>query len=124
MTRACQPPRWNEGGQYGYYLENLNDFWLQQSGDANHVALSRCFRTGTWDHFLCTASNCEGRTNEGLAGYIATSQVAGTIPLYRLSKASGYPDIFYTTNASERQSVLSGGGWVDQGIQGYVYTQP
>lgn len=113
----------NEGRQHGYYLEGLNYFWIQPSGGANHTALYRCL-SGTWDHFLSTQSNCEGRTHEGRLGYIATSQVAGTVPLYRLRKYSGYSDIFYTTDPAERQSILAGGGWANEGIQGYVYTSP
>jgi hypothetical protein len=58
-----------------------------------------------------------GYTDEGIACYVYGAQVAGTIPLYRLSKS----DHFYTTSVSERDGAMSKYGYTDEGIACYVY---
>ena len=61
-----------------------------------------------------------GYRDEGVIGYVASSQLAGTTPLYRLSRASNN-DHLYTTSAQERQSALQN-GYRDEGIAGYIWT--
>jgi hypothetical protein len=63
----------------------------------------------------------QGYKNEGVIGYIATSQLPNTVPLYRLHNSNN--DNLYTTDASERQSALQQ-GYIDQGIAGYVWQTP
>jgi hypothetical protein len=112
-----------DGISTGYVLEGRNYFFLGRGG-TGFADLYRCvIPSGSWDHFLSTDSRCEGMTQEGGMGRIATSQVpgAGTVPLFRLlDPKTG--DHFYTISASERQSALSS-GWRDEGVTGYVYTQ-
>ncbi|HEX5715618.1 MAG TPA: hypothetical protein VF179_05625, partial [Thermoanaerobaculia bacterium] len=88
----------------------------------SHAALYRCFDMWTLDHFVSTDPYCATRTNEGLLGYIATSQLSGTVPLYQTHDPQN-DNRFYTISASERQTVLNW-GWYDEGIAGYVYLQP
>ncbi|KAJ3562052.1 hypothetical protein NP233_g9815 [Leucocoprinus birnbaumii] len=52
-------------------------------------------------------------------GYLYTSQVCGSVPLYRLYSASRF-DNFYTINSTERQNNINNGLYADQGIVGYV----
>lgn len=116
----------NEGSAWGYYAEYAQYFYLNNAGDGNHVPLYRCWSSwvpGTGDHFLSTDPNCEGSTFEGLQGYIATSQLPGTVPLYRLYH-SGYQDTFYTTLWSEADYAATWYGYTHQGITGYVYLTP
>lgn len=65
----------------------------------------------------------EGFRNEGIAGYVATSQIPGTLPLYRLAKQNGAStEHFYTDNTSERDRAISQLGFHLEGIVGYVPT--
>lgn len=60
---------------------------------------------------------------EPLAGFIFPDRelVQGTVPLYRLyNRRSG--DHFYTSDEAEKRSTLGGGGgWVDEGVAGYLF---
>ncbi|HET6233273.1 MAG TPA: S8 family serine peptidase [Longimicrobiaceae bacterium] len=113
----------NEGTQWGYRMEAQNYFYLPVAPTVGHVALYRCYTRSTGDHFLSTDLGCEGRTNEGRMGYIATSQLANTVPMYRLY-SSRNADIFYTLSAAEAQNAISAYAYVSAGIAGYVYLQP
>ncbi len=67
----------------------------------------------------------QGWKDEGIAGYIATSQVPGTLPLYRLEKQNGAStEHFYTDNDSERDKAISQLGFHLEGVAGYVPTSP
>jgi hypothetical protein len=68
-----------------------------------------------------TTVQAHGYTNNGIIGYIATTQAPGTQPLYQLSSSDGSAH-FYTTSASEKSQFQSQ-GWKDQGIVGYIYQQ-
>lgn len=78
------------------------------------------------DHLYTTSSaemnkaKSEGYNFEGVAGYVATSQISGTQPLYRLVK-SGSGVHFYTANPAEMQSAQSE-GFKLEGTVGYVPT--
>jgi len=76
----------------------------------------------TTDANLKSMLQAQGYQDNGVVGYVASSQIAGTQPLYQLSTADGATH-FYTTNTSERAQVLSG-GWKDQGMSGFIWTQP
>ena len=63
-----------------------------------------------------------GFHDEGVLGYLARSQAAGTQPLYRLSKLQGNATTrVYTANPSERQTALSS-GYHEDGTLGYIAT--
>lgn len=59
-----------------------------------------------------------GSHAEGVTGYLATSQVEGTVPLYRLTNAAG--DNLLTTDANERATMISQHGYQDKGVVGYI----
>jgi len=113
----------DEDAAGGYVLEAQNYFYLSAATAAGHVPLYRCFTASTHDHFLSTMQSCEGATNEGMLGYIATSQVAGTGPLYRLYRA-GTGNTFYTLSAEEADNAVVQYSYAKQGITGYVYLTP
>jgi astacin len=110
-----------EGSRNGYQVESENFFYVTSVSGAGYATLYRCMVNN--HHFVSTDRYCEaGVTNEGSLGQVATSQTSGTVPLYRARNPySG--DRVATTDAGERQSML-GAGWVDEGVRGYVWTQP
>lgn len=108
----------------GYAVEYLDYYYLYSAANAGLVPFYRC-SLGNGSHLYTTSSTCEGAggaTNEGSMGYIATSQVCGSVPLYRLYDATN-GDHFYTTSSSEAASA-EGGGYATEGIAGYVWTAP
>jgi len=78
--------------------------------------------TGSPDHFehFLSTSNLQAGSCEGVLGYSATTQIAGTVPLYHLVKTEIeqpsnltiylYTAYFYTTSSTE-YGVASAGGW-------------
>jgi len=86
---------------------------------------------GTGDHLYTTnasehsSATAMGYKDEGIAGYLASSQISGTQPLYRLSKpapaAVGGLIHLYTADNNERQSAL-GQGFKEDGPLGYIAT--
>jgi hypothetical protein len=69
-----------------------------------------------------TKAKSLGYNFEGVAGYVATSQIPGTQPLYRLVKSANGKNIhFYTANPTEMQSAQSQGFRLEGAI-GYVPT--
>jgi hypothetical protein len=64
------------------------------------------------DHFYTTDPNGEGAQSsgyvrEGIAFFAFPTQLAGTVPLFRLFGRGG--DHFYTTDAGEADFAVSGG---------------
>ena len=77
------------------------------------------YTTNASEHSTATGM---GYKDEGIAGYLASSQVSGTQPLYRLSKPAGSGLIhLYTTDNGERQSAISQ-GFKEDGPLGYIAT--
>ncbi|KAF9537241.1 hypothetical protein CPC08DRAFT_824728 [Agrocybe pediades] len=65
----------------------------------------------------------QGYVYEGVAGYIwPSSEQPQTIPLYRIFNGNpGVGNHFYTTSTAERDAPIINGGYVSEGIAGYVY---
>jgi hypothetical protein len=104
-----------------YTVEAYDFFFLYASAIAGTVPFHRCWLEGSRDHFYTTAADCEGAGDavyEGVIGHIGTSAFCGGTPLYRLA---GTGDHFYTISAPERDAAVAG-GWLDEGIAGYVWT--
>jgi hypothetical protein len=108
-----------EGISSGYVLEQANNFWLNSSSGVGYVPIYRCFWGGN-RHLVTRDYNCEGAgTREAVLGYGMTSQVQGSVPLYRLyNPRSG--DHLYTTSEIERQNVRAA-DWTFEGITAYVW---
>ncbi len=95
------------------------------SSSGSYVPLYRMLGNG--DHFYTTNASEHATVaragvykDEGIAGYLASSQVAGTEPLYRLVAQRGsMTDHFYTASAAERQSAIQS-GYRDEGEIGYI----
>jgi hypothetical protein len=86
------------------------------------VPLYRSVSNSNGSHLYSTAANDQSGSfkSEGIAGYLMSSQVSGTQPLYRLSNGKG--DTLLTTDANLRASAQAQ-GFKDEGIVGYVAGQ-
>jgi hypothetical protein len=62
-----------------------------------------------------------GYRDDGILGYVASSQLPGTEPFYRLVNQDGSAH-FYTASANERSQFLDR-GWKDESYVGYVWLQ-
>ena len=107
---------YSEGAGAGFQLDGTL-FRTFPSQGANLVAIYRCNSPNTSgnDHFLSTASNCEGFNNEGSVGFISAVAGAGLTPLYRFHNAAS-TDHLMTTNYSEGTAA----GYTFEGTVGYV----
>jgi len=86
-----------------------------------------------YDHVFTTSSTewhslvAQGYEFDRVDGYVFTTQISGTVALYRLSTGVGIPnhDIEhrFTISSSARQSLLNN-GWTDEGTIGYVFPAP
>jgi hypothetical protein len=56
---------------------------------------------------------------EAIAGYLFSTQVANTQPLYRLSGPNS--DYFYTMSAQERDAAVAQYSYHSEGIAGYLF---
>jgi Repeat of unknown function (DUF5648)/Purple acid Phosphatase, N-terminal domain len=97
----------------------------QGAGDTisgTKVPLYRSVSNTNGGHLYSTTANDQAGSykSEGIAGYLMSSQVSGTQPLYRLSNSKG--DTLLTTDGNLRASA-QGQGYKDEGIVGYVATQ-
>jgi hypothetical protein len=93
----------------GYSLEAVLGFLLDEGG-ANRRALYECAAGG--DHFLSLDQGCEGRSEQGAAGYVYVSPPPGedVQPVYRCR-----------TSSDHFASLGSGcEGQVSEGLLGYV----
>jgi len=66
-------------------------------------------------------AQARGYKYEAIAGYVASSQIPGTVPLYRLVRENaGKVEHFYTADAAERDKAIRGTHYRDEGVSGYV----
>jgi hypothetical protein len=61
-----------------------------------------------------------GWVQEGTDGYILPTIAPGAIPLYRLYINAKGGLHLWTTDANERNALVTSFGWIDEGIAGYV----
>jgi hypothetical protein len=123
-----------EGGPHGYASEGVG-FQLSASPGPGLAPVYRYWRADVKDHFYTTNGGEIGVVNpgmsgkygylcEGILGYISTNSAHGTIPVYRYFKAASH-DHFYTTNASEIGTVVTGStgnhGYACEGVLGYSF---
>jgi hypothetical protein len=108
----------SESSSSGYTLEQHDAWYLYGTAQPGLVPFYRC-RTASGDHLYTTDPACEGEIVEGSMGFIATASVCGSVPLYRLyDPTSG--DHLYTTSSAEVASAEAG-GYVSEGMPGYVW---
>ena len=94
------------------------------SGDTasgTKVALYRSVSNTNGGHLYSTTANDQAGAykTEGVTGYLMTSQVSGTQPLYRLSNSKG--DMVLTADPNLRATMQSQ-GYKDEGPVGYIAT--
>ena len=109
----------------GCTAEHLDFFYTLASEVGGSRELYRCYSASATDHFYTLSSTCEGASSmtlEGHIGYVVTSDTCGAVPLYRLYHGDTN-DHFYTPSAAERDSAIAD-GWVDEGIEAYVWRGP
>jgi len=119
-------------GKHGYKYEGVVGFAYPAQ---HHVAsVYRYWNAGNTDHFY-TANSADigtvtpgqtgnhGYTSEGTGFHIFTHHHQGLVPVYRYWHA-GKGDHFYTSNAAEIGTIISGQagnhGYVCEGVLGYV----
>jgi hypothetical protein len=92
------------------------------SASGTKVPLYRAVSSTNGEHIYSTNAadqSAQGFKPEGVTGYLASSQVSGSQPLYRLTNDKG--DTILTTDANLRASAQSQ-GYRDGGVIGYVAT--
>ena len=93
---------------------------------ANPIPVYKLYSSTATDYLYTTDQTektnmlSKGYTDQGIFGYVFTTQVSGTVPLYRLYN-SQITDHFYATSSTEKTKAINL-GFVDQGILGYVYS--
>ena len=105
---------------HGWIAEGIG-FYVLGTADAGTSGLYRCYETANGFHFVSRDSNCEGYKNEGLYGYVYTSQMSGTTPLLRFYNGDG--DHMETLNPTEIDATV-GKGWRFEGISGFTPQNP
>lgn len=104
-----------EGPKAGYYPDEAR-FGTLSVGAGGTTPLFRCLSNGSVrTHFLSTATNCEGHTNEGSLGNISTTSKAGLVPLVRWVHLKSSIHIVVIPN--EKIDLT---GWKQEGTLGYV----
>lgn len=104
-------------------LEAQDYFWLYGADVGGVQPLFRCIKPNG-KRWLTSSTDCEGTAAPELTvGFMSMDESCGATPLYRLLNAA--PDAhFYTVSAAERDNAVNNLGFVDQGIEGYVWLQP
>jgi Repeat of unknown function (DUF5648) len=85
--------------------------------DSGMIALYRCYNVPAADHFVSTASNCEGMAFEGAYGYVSSYPRNGYEPIYRFYK-NNISNHLTTTDYAEGAN----NGYAFEGILGYAPT--
>jgi YD repeat-containing protein len=105
-------PIFSEGINASFTSEGLAFKTYSSSASGMH-ALYRCY-AGSGDHFVSTASNCEGQTVISSLGYVFDSAGTGRTALYRFYGSIG--EHLITTNYAEGVA----GGYTYEFVLGYV----
>lgn len=108
----------NEGFCCGFELEFQNFFRLYAAQQAQTTGFYRCLGANGLHHYT-SDPNCEGLQVEGLMGYIGTVELPGSTALYR-SYYGVTGDHFFTNSAAEHAAAVAG-GYLDEGVVGYVW---
>ena len=80
----------------------------------NHFYTSSCQERNS-------AIKGDGYNLESVMGYVASSQVSGAVPLYRVWLNRG--NHFYTVSSDEAQQVAQGSGNRFEGVAAYILTE-
>jgi len=112
---------------YRMFSSNGKHFYTTNVAEVNAMLDANTYvkpTTSFWWSLYAAVFGGNGTTvnwsMEGNMGRLCTSQVSGTIPLYRYF-SSEHGDHMYTVSTSEGQDLLNA-GYVSEGIIGYVYS--
>ena len=110
---------YQEGQRFGYYEQTI---YTYAYGGPYRVALHRCYVPQAQMVFLSANQYCEGYVDQGVYGYVSTSQVSpNETPLYRYYKINDpHMDHLATINPQSEQLY----GWRYEGPLGYVPYSP
>lgn len=119
-----------------WVLEGIAGYVLERpaAGTVALFRLSRQVSNGGSEHFYTTraqearlAGDAMGYRDEGIACYVAATQLPGTVALFRLylplterGHLPGVEGHFYTTDAAERDRAVAF-GYSDEGTEGFVW---
>ncbi len=110
-----------EASRAPWVIEVENYFFLHEAGGPGLQEFHRCgLQTGSY--FYTQSPTCEGApgaVHQGVLGWVASSPLCDSTPLYRLV---GRPGHFYTVNATERNTAIAS-GFTDENIAGHVWTR-
>ncbi|KAL0961334.1 hypothetical protein HGRIS_006291 [Hohenbuehelia grisea] len=88
------------------------------------VPLLRGYSRLNKDHFYVTSQEemnaANGYALKQSPGRVFTTQVPGTVPLFRLRNAAGL-DHLYTANETERDDSVANNGYVYEGVTAYIF---
>ena len=107
----------------GFVLEAANYFYLYGVQLPGLAPFYRC-ALFSGKHLLTQSPDCEGAGNsEGVIGFIGSGPApcGGDTPLYRV--AGGSSDHLFTVSPAEHDNAVAG-GYIDEGIVGYVWMSP
>jgi len=106
-------------------IENVNG-----DGIVDAVPLYRLYNPFSFQHHWTMDLNeyntlgSLGWSQEGIAQWVFAAEGAGTVPLYRLFLNSQGGLHLWTTDANERDTLVSSAGWTYEGIAAYVIPLP
>ena len=91
--------------------------------------LYRRYRQSNGDHLYTTSKDeadraifAYGYVDEGITGFVATQEVAGTRPFRRFNHSKfGH---LYTTEVGDAAVAVQQVGYVEEGLAGYIWTGP
>jgi hypothetical protein len=106
----------------GFTLEFSDYFRLYAGVQAGTTAFYRCYGVAPNNfHHYTTDPACEGvPVNEGIIGYIGTSELPGSTALYRSYNPTN-GDHFFTTSEAEHDNAVGVLGFTDEGVVGWVW---
>lgn len=82
---------------------------------AGDVAIYRCYNSVTGDHMISLSSSCEGYTNEGLLGYLKSSETPeATVKIYRCFNSEEEDHMISLRSDCERND------YTNEGLLGYL----
>ncbi len=94
-------------------------FWAHTSQKENSLPVYRFFSSRSGDHFYTISSDektslennsSAGYAYEGAAFWAYTSQVSGTVPVYRFLNSKN-SDHFYTASSGEKDALINNPAW-------------
>lgn len=108
-----------EAQSAGFNLEAQDFYDIYIATHPGLTGWQRCLKANG-KHFYTMSANCEGQTVEGTMGYVASTQIGDSRPLYRSFRGQN-GDHFYTTSLAEHNNAIASSGYADEGVACYVW---